>query len=74
MVIMKSLNLEKYHEIAAYLRLITIEAQSSGRNYCITDTHALLTASAAMDNLILKITEALSVISTLSSNGKGEVD
>ena len=56
------------------MKQLALEAQSSGRNYCIIDTHALLTASAAMDNLILKMTEALSVISTLSSNGKGEVD
>ena len=74
MYTMKSINLNKYHEIAVYLRRLALEAESSGRDYCIADTHALLTASAAMDNLILKLTEAQSVITTFSCEKKNNVD
>ena len=69
---MNKINLAKYHELALYLRQLAVDAQSSGRNYCLADTQVLCTVSAAMDNLILKITEALSVISTFSSEGKNE--
>ncbi|ELO0990058.1 hypothetical protein RZD54_005529 [Citrobacter freundii] len=53
------MNLEKYHELAAYLKHLADIQKSEGRDYSIVDHKLLVTTSAAIEQLLMEIKDCM---------------